>query len=353
MPKRYRWSCCAFFVQGLCWLLAALPAGGELLIDDGQSRFFAGLPATLVVHGPIADHRLVSVGEPSLERGGERWRVVLTLRTETSLGTVDQLAHSIELPPLPDAPVDLEVIGIDSPSGFSTTYLSRRILPEPALALSLDRHLLQEDETLRAKALFVGTTGFFAPTWQRLPGNLLRIGLEIGCHHSCPIPLPLQLFDLASPPLGGLAPGRYRVEIADLQGERSEPFFRDEILVLPTTLRLQAGRFAVRVELDPPHPPLARLASPPSADSALFYFFSPDNWELMVKLLDGCAINGHFWVFGAASTDVGYTVRVEDLAASGGAGAERTYRHEPGAPAPAITDIEAFDCATADAGDLR
>ncbi len=32
-----------------------------------------------------------------------------------------------------------------------------------------------------------------------------------------------------------------------------------------------------------------------SQEAGVFTFFSPDNWEVMVKVLDGCAINQHFW----------------------------------------------------------
>ena len=74
-------------------------------------------------------------------------------------------------------------------------------------------------------------------------------------------------------------------------------------------------------------------------DSALFHFFEPgDNWEVLVKVLDGCSVNGNVWVFGASTTDLGYTIRVRDTAA----GTVREYRNEAGTPAAAITDVAAF-----------
>ena len=30
-------------------------------------------------------------------------------------------------------------------------------------------------------------------------------------------------------------------------------------------------------------------------DSGLFYFFDRNNWEILIKVLDGCAVNGHIW----------------------------------------------------------
>ena len=60
--------------------------------------------------------------------------------------------------------------------------------------------------------------------------------------------------------------------------------------------------------------------------------------RLPAKVLDGCALNGHVWVFGATTTDLGYTIQVTDTAT----GAVREYRNEPGKPAAAITDSTAF-----------
>ncbi len=47
--------------------------------------------------------------------------------------------------------------------------------------------------------------------------------------------------------------------------------------------------------------------------STLFYFFEHDNPELLVKVLDGCEVNGHYWVFGSAATDLDYEVVVRDM----------------------------------------
>ena len=73
-------------------------------------------------------------------------------------------------------------------------------------------------------------------------------------------------------------------------------------------------------------------------DSAMFHFFGPNNWEVLIKVLDGCAINGRVWVFGAATTDLGYAIRATDTVT----GTAKEYRNEPGMPAPAITDATAF-----------
>jgi hypothetical protein len=46
----------------------------------------------------------------------------------------------------------------------------------------------------------------------------------------------------------------------------------------------------------------------------LFWFFSQDNPEVLVKVLNGCAINDHYWIYISAGTNVGYTVTVNDIA---------------------------------------
>ncbi len=75
-----------------------------------------------------------------------------------------------------------------------------------------------------------------------------------------------------------------------------------------------------------------------STDSGLFWFFHPDNWELLVKVLDGCGFNRHYWVFSAATTDVEYTLRVTDTVT----GEMQEYFNPLGVAAPAITDTFAF-----------
>ena len=50
-----------------------------------------------------------------------------------------------------------------------------------------------------------------------------------------------------------------------------------------------------------------------TGDAGAFWFFSANNIELVVKVVDGRAVNGKFWVFIGSLTDVGYRVTVRDL----------------------------------------
>jgi predicted esterase len=77
--------------------------------------------------------------------------------------------------------------------------------------------------------------------------------------------------------------------------------------------------------------------------SGLFWFFDAENWEMLVKVLDGCALNGQRWVFAAATTDVAFTLAVTDTQT----GAIRTYENPAGQAARPIQDTEAFPCSAA------
>lgn len=82
----------------------------------------------------------------------------------------------------------------------------------------------------------------------------------------------------------------------------------------------------------------AQVAGVPNAGSGLFQFFHPDNWEIMVKALNGCGLNNHYWIFSAATTNVFYRMEVLDVTA----GKQKIYFNYPGPPAPAVTDVEAL-----------
>ena len=115
-----------------------------------------------------------------------------------------------------------------------------------------------------------------------------------------------------------------------------------------TTLCLQDYRYQLRVEwwTAGSEPASAVVVPKATNDSGLFRFYARENWEILVKVLDGCAVNGHHWVYGAATTDLGYQIRVTDTVT----GEVRQYRNEPGRPAPAITDGEAFSAACGERG---
>jgi streptogramin lyase len=73
----------------------------------------------------------------------------------------------------------------------------------------------------------------------------------------------------------------------------------------------------------------------------LFWFFSQDNPELLVKVLDGCAVNGKRWVFVSGGTNVGLIITVSDTVS----GEVHTYYNLDGAPFAPVQDTAALACA--------
>jgi len=72
--------------------------------------------------------------------------------------------------------------------------------------------------------------------------------------------------------------------------------------------------------------------------SGIFWFFASSNWEVMVKVIDGCGLNNEWWVFSAATTNVFYQMNVTNVQS----GETKIYFNYPGPPAPAVTDVTAF-----------
>ena len=110
-----------------------------------------------------------------------------------------------------------------------------------------------------------------------------------------------------------------------------------------TTHCLNDGRFRVTVEWENHSGGMgAGHAILPSDDSGEFWFFKPNNSELLVKVLDGCNAAGHenFWVFAAGLTNVGVVLTVED---THGEAEPKVYVNDVGEPYLPVLDTTAFD----------
>ncbi|HXN57782.1 MAG TPA: NBR1-Ig-like domain-containing protein, partial [Candidatus Angelobacter sp.] len=94
------------------------------------------------------------------------------------------------------------------------------------------------------------------------------------------------------------------------------------------TLPLQGGRFAVTVSWHDPQSGNAGFgtAVPGTDETGTFWFFSPANTELVIKVLDARVINKHFWFFYGALSDVEYWITATDLLR----GTTATYYNPPG-----------------------
>jgi ELWxxDGT repeat protein len=106
----------------------------------------------------------------------------------------------------------------------------------------------------------------------------------------------------------------------------------------PGQLCLQGGRFAVTSAWkDFQGRTGTGTAVPLSGDTGYFWFFAPTNVEVVTKVLDGTGLNGKFWFFYGALSNVEYTLTVTDTRT----GAVRTYRN-PSGQFGSVADTGAF-----------
>lgn len=94
-------------------------------------------------------------------------------------------------------------------------------------------------------------------------------------------------------------------------------------------LSLQGGRFKVETCFKNQHAGDAVGVGRPrrlSDQSGLFWFFSPENPEVLVKVLDGTAVNERYWVYAGALSDLDYIVKFTDTET----GRIRSYHNPPG-----------------------
>jgi hypothetical protein len=107
-----------------------------------------------------------------------------------------------------------------------------------------------------------------------------------------------------------------------------------------TTLCLNGGRFRVSAIFSAPS--LGITNAPAQAisltsDTGYFWFFSSNNVEIVLKVVDGRSFNQYFWVFYGALSDVAYTITVTDTAT----GAVKAYPNQAGNLA-SVADTSAF-----------
>lgn len=109
------------------------------------------------------------------------------------------------------------------------------------------------------------------------------------------------------------------------------------------TLCLLNDRFRVTVDFRAPGDTAPRPATavPFTQRAGMFWFFNPENIEMLLKVQNACVDPfNHYWVFYAATTNVEFTVTVVDT----GVTPPRTKRYTNllGMAAPPIQDTEAF-----------
>lgn len=107
----------------------------------------------------------------------------------------------------------------------------------------------------------------------------------------------------------------------------------------PGVLCLAGDRFEVRADWSTGTAQGQGTGERLTADTGYFWFFRDSNVEVVVKVLDGCAVNGHHWVFAAGLTDVGVSLSIRDTQSE-----DRRYENPRGTPFQPIQDTAAFPC---------
>jgi hypothetical protein len=72
----------------------------------------------------------------------------------------------------------------------------------------------------------------------------------------------------------------------------------------------------------------------------LFWLFNGANPEMLIKVLDACAIDGKYWLFSATATNVGLTTTVTDTVT----GEVKAYHGIDGQANPPVEDTDGFRC---------
>jgi hypothetical protein len=130
------------------------------------------------------------------------------------------------------------------------------------------------------------------------------------------------------------------------QSLRNRAWFLAAVLMLCSAaqgwaddLFLGGGRFRVSATFQTAAGPGVGNGVPLSDDSGTFWFFSPANVELVVKVIDACAPPfERFWFFAAGLTNVAVEIEVEDVFAGG----TRHYSNAAGHAFEPIQDTAAF-----------
>jgi hypothetical protein len=177
------------------------------------------------------------------------------------------------------------------------------ILISPALPTTSDTvHMVVEATCLDA---------FAPPT---VAGNTitLKVGPPIPAGE-CPVPHDY--------PLGTLAAGSYTVRQVDFSGDLlAASVF--QVNAPATTLNMIGGGFQATLSWHDAgiagsgnH---AAGAVQVSDKSGYFWFFDPASTEVSLKVLDGTAVNGAYWVFVASSTTVPFDLTITQVLANCG-----------------------------------
>lgn len=249
----------------------------------------------------------------------------------------------VSLLKLSSTPADRSFLGWDANASALVTgaHLYRISHPAPDGVLYPQMY---SESVLRSSNLcsdlsrprYYSATNTVGATWGGSSGSpsMLDGGYVVGQLFSACGPNPADACDPQNVDHDGALAESYASIGSYLNPPASVPCVADE-----STACLAGNRFKVQVAWrDSGNRTGVGKIATSSADSALLWFFSPTNWEMMVKVLNTCSFSQRIWVFSAATTNVEYTLTVTDTKT----GVVKTYFNPLGTAAPAVTDTGAF-----------
>lgn len=260
----------------------------------------------------------------------------------------------VSLPPRPFE-VEAEVGRLPAATHTVRVTFDDTVLAEEALVVHqvADAVITPPAEPATDAAPFIIGVAIFeggncsAPTLGEVTEDAIVLGWPVGC----PL-LPPETGVLENEvEVGPLPAGDYEIHLLRAEpfapADPETPLAKDTVhvydadLCVPsdTALCLHDDRFRVSVDwrdFQDREGPGRTL--PLREDTGIFWFFHPDNAELTVKVLDGCGVNGRYWVFVSSGSTVEYEMRVTDTLHD----QTRTYRNELRQVPRLLADTTAF-----------
>ena len=187
------------------------------------------------------------------------------------------------------------------------------------------------------------TVARIVPAWKQIDLEVIPAG--------CPI-IPIGFMEYtATTSLGPLSAGTWTVTV---YSDESSALLEHEVLeVKPeplceateTSLCLGGGRFEVTGEwTDFADRHGVAHAVPDDfkglGNYGVLWFFTEDNPEMVVKVLNACSYNGHYWIFLSPASTVEYHITVRDVQT----GQQKTYSNALGHVPSLTADTSAFSC---------
>jgi len=227
---------------------------------------------------------------------------------------------------------DLNVWAANGPGGTPGTLLGR--LPARTATVPLSTAAFYRYD-LSSLGIVVNGPVYIGPSWQPSVDQNFYVCADTNGPTTKPGYFSLSS-DPNTPPTSPIGFTNYRT-----LGVRAKftPLTTGNCTENATTLCLNNGRFQVRATFRTPdgqtgNAQVVRLTS----DTGYFWFFTPSNLEVTVKVLNGCGFNQRYWVFAGGLTNVRTVITVTDTET----GDIKTYVNPQNTAFQPIQDTSAF-----------